>query len=152
AYVPVYGNSGVGRPGTDGQAIDVIDLASHKRVATIALDKPERPHCPRFGPDGRLYVTTELSDSITVIDPASRKVVDKIPTGQRESHMLVLTRDGKRAYTSNVGAGTVSAIDLASRTVSAVIPVSARAQRIALSTDDHWVFTADQGEPRLAVL
>src|SRR5712664_4907739 len=26
AYVPIYGNSGVGRPGTDGSTIDVIDL------------------------------------------------------------------------------------------------------------------------------
>src|SRR6267143_4290032 len=26
AYVPIYGNSGVGRPGTDGTTIDVIDL------------------------------------------------------------------------------------------------------------------------------
>jgi len=28
AYVPIYGNSGVGRPGTDGSTIDVIDLGN----------------------------------------------------------------------------------------------------------------------------
>src|SRR5436190_8984659 len=27
AFVPIYGNSGVGKPGTDGQLIRVIDLA-----------------------------------------------------------------------------------------------------------------------------
>src|SRR5215469_777459 len=26
AYVPIYGNSGVGKPGTDGSTIDVIDI------------------------------------------------------------------------------------------------------------------------------
>src|SRR5215467_13473456 len=26
AYVPIYGNSGVGRPGTDGSTVDVVDL------------------------------------------------------------------------------------------------------------------------------
>src|SRR5438445_4092416 len=32
AYVPIYGNSGVGMPGTDGSNMVVIDLASHKVV------------------------------------------------------------------------------------------------------------------------
>src|SRR5713226_1576705 len=144
AYVPIYGNSGVGRPGTDGRTLDVIDIASGRRVATIDFGRPERPHCPLFGADGRLYVTTELTNTVTVIDPKTRQVVERIPTGQPESHMLALTRDGKRAYTSNVGVGTVSAIDLASKKVVAVIPVSKKAQRISLSVDDRWVFTADQ--------
>ena len=48
AYVPIYGNSGVGRPGTDGQTMDVIDIASRKRVATIDFGRGERPHCPQF--------------------------------------------------------------------------------------------------------
>jgi YVTN family beta-propeller protein len=152
AYVPIYGDSGVGRPGTDGQTMDVIDIASRRRVATIDFGRPERPHCPQFGPDGRLYVTTEVTNTITVIDAKTNQIVDRIPTGQPESHMLVITRDGKRAYTSNVHVGTVSAIDLAARKVTAVIPVSSYAQRIALSVDDALAFTADQTQPRLAVI
>ena len=35
AYVPIYGNSGVGRPGTDGSTIDVVDLQARKLAATI---------------------------------------------------------------------------------------------------------------------
>src|SRR6476660_6449694 len=35
AYVPIYGNSGVGKPGTDGSTIDVIDLVARKRIQTI---------------------------------------------------------------------------------------------------------------------
>jgi YVTN family beta-propeller protein len=152
AWVPIYGNSGVGLPGTDGQALDVIDLASRQRVATIDFPKPVRPHCAVFGPDGMLYVSSELADCITVIEPQTRKIVGTIPTGQAESHMVALTRDGKRAYTSNVHAGTVSAIDLAAKKVIAVIPVAKEAQRIALSPDDRHVFTADQTTPRLAVI
>ena len=34
----------------------------------------------------------------------------------------------------------------------AVIPVSANTQRISISPDDKWVFTADQTQPRLAVI
>ena len=152
AYVPIYGDSGVGRPGSDGRTMDVIDIASRRRVATIDFGHAERPHCPMFGPDGRLYVTTEITNTITVVDPKTNQIVDRIPTGQPESHMLALTRDGKRAYTSNVHVGTVSAIDLATKRVTAVIPVSPYAQRIALSVDDALVFTADQTEPRLALI
>jgi YVTN family beta-propeller protein len=152
AYVPIYGDSGVGRPGSDGRTLDVFDLAKRRRVATIDLGAPERPHCAVFGPDGRLYVTTELTQSVKVIDPRTNKVVDTLPTSQKESHMLVLSRDGRTAYTSNVGAGTVSVIDVATRKVTAVVTAAARAQRIALSTDGRRVFTADQDAPRLAVI
>ncbi len=50
AYVPIYGNSGVGKPGTDGTSIDVIDLQQRKLASTIDLGKPLRPHQPLFGP------------------------------------------------------------------------------------------------------
>src|SRR5690349_9698423 len=80
AWVPIYGNSGVGSPGTDGKTLDVIDIASRKRLTTIDLGRPARPHCAVFGPNGMLYVTTELADSITVIDPHTQKVVGTIPT------------------------------------------------------------------------
>jgi YVTN family beta-propeller protein len=152
AYVPIYGDSGVGAPGSDGQAIDVIDLKTHGRVATIDLGRPERPHCAVFGADGRLYVTTELTNTLTVVDPRSNTVVDRIPTGQPESHMVVLNREATRAYTSNVHAGTVSAIDLEKKEVLEIIHVSPVAQRISLSVDGRWLFTADQTEPRLAVI
>src|SRR5215467_7372624 len=32
AYVPIYGNSGVGKPGTDGATIEVVDLKSARAV------------------------------------------------------------------------------------------------------------------------
>ena len=153
AYVPIYGDSGVGDPGTDGRTMDVIDIDARRVVATIDFGRPVRPHCAMFGPkDGLLYVSTELTNSIDVIDPHTHKIVGHIPTGAPESHMFILSRDGRRAYTSNVHPGSVSAIDLAARKVDAVIPISAKSQRIALSADDRYAFTSDQTQPRLAVI
>ena len=153
AVVPIYGNSGVGKPGTDGKNIVVIDLASHKIVSNIEFDHGVRPHCPVFGPkDGMLYVTTELDHSITVIDPKTWKIVGVIPTGQPESHMLTIAHDGLRGYTANVGPGTVSVLDMKARKTVAVIPISGTTQRITISNDDRWVFTADQTKPQMAVI
>jgi DNA-binding beta-propeller fold protein YncE len=153
AFVPIYGNSGVGKPGTDGNNIVVVDVAAQKLVGNIQFDHGVRPHCAVFGPkDGLLYVTTELDRAITIIDPKTLKIVGSIPTGQAESHMLALTHDGLRGYTANVGPGTVSVLDIKARKTLAIISVSGNVQRIAISNDDHWVFTADQTEPRMAVI
>ena len=152
AYVPVYGNSGVGKPGTDGHNMVVIDIAAGKVVGNVEWGHPVRPHMPIFGKDGMLYVTTELDKTISIIDPKTLKIVGAIPTGQPESHMLALSHDGQHGYTANVGPGTVSVLDIPGRKTVAVIPISKETQRIAISPDDKWVFTADQTQPRLAVI
>jgi YVTN family beta-propeller protein len=152
AYVPIYGNSGVGKPGTDGTTIDIVDLRDRKLAATIDLGKPLRPHRAEFGPDGLLYVTAELDKAVDVVDPATRKVIAEIPTGAIESHMIVISPDGTRAYTANVAAGSVSVLDLEKRTLVTVIPVAKTVQRISISADGKRVFTHDQDTPRIAVI
>jgi YVTN family beta-propeller protein len=153
AYVPIYGNSGVGKPGTDGTNMVAIDIASRKVTGNVDFGKGVRPHCALFGPrNGLLYVTTELNNTVSIIDPKSLKIVGAVPTGQAESHMLVISHDGKRGYTANVGPGTVSVLDLDAKKTLAVIPISKMTQRISISPDDRLVFTADQTSPRLAAI
>ncbi len=152
-YVPIYGDSGVGRAGTDGNRMVAIDLASRKITGTLQFDHGVRPHCVRYNShDGLLYLTTELDQSITLVDPHTLKIVGTIPTGQPQSHMFVLSPDGRFGYTANVGAGTVSVLDIVARKNLAIIPISTNTQRISISNDGRMVFTADQTEPRLAVI
>ncbi len=153
AYVPIYGDSGVGKPGTDGDHMVVIDIASRKITGKVDFGRGVRPHLPVFGPkNGMLYVTTELDQAITIIDPKTLKIMGQIPTGQKESHMLAISHDGHRGYTANVGPGTVSVLDLDAKKTLTVIPISGETQRISISNEDKWVFTSDQKEPRLAVI
>jgi YVTN family beta-propeller protein len=153
AYVPIYGNSGVGKPGTDGTHMVVIDLEKHEVTGSVDFGGGVRPHCPMFGPkDGLLYVTTELRNSVTIIDPKTLKIAGTIPTGQAESHMLAISHDGTRGYTANVGPGTVSVLDMVHRKTLRIIPISKETQRISVSVDDKLVFTSDQRAPRLAVI
>lgn len=153
AFVPIYGNSGVGKPGTDGHQMLVIDIASGKVTNHVDFGHGVRPHCPVFDVKrGVLYVTTELDKSVSIIDPHSLKIVGSIPTDQAESHMLAISHDGRRGYTANVGPGTVSVLDLDARKTVTVIPISGMTQRISITPDDSTVFTADQTKPQLAMI
>ena len=153
AFVPIYGNSGVGHAGTDGSLVRVIDLKKSAVVATVDFGKGVRPHCAVIGPKNHLlYVTTELENSISVIDPKNFKLIGSIPTGQTESHMLAISSDGKTGYTANVAPGTVSVLDMEKMSVRKIIPICKTTQRISISPDDKWVFTADQDKPQLAVI
>jgi DNA-binding beta-propeller fold protein YncE len=153
AYLPIYGNTGVGRPGLNGNKLLVIDVPAHKVTGEIDFGHGVRPHQPVLDPvHNLLYVTTELDDAMTVIDPKTLKIVGEVPTGQKQSHMLALSHDGRLGYTANVGPGTVSVLDMVARKTIAVIPVAGEVQRIAISRDDRLVFTSDQTQPRLAVI
>ncbi len=153
AYVPIYGNSGVAKPGTDGTSMSVIDLASQKVISTVDFGHGVRPHCPIYDPVSKLlYVTTEIDKSITIIDPKTLKIVGTIPTGEEYSHMLAISHDGQRGYTANVKPGTVSVLDMKARKTITVIPISDSTQRISISKDDRMVFTSDQTKPQLAVI
>jgi DNA-binding beta-propeller fold protein YncE len=153
AYVPIYGDAGVGRAGTDGNEIAVIDLASRKVVGKVEFPHGVRPHCPVWdAKTGMLLVTTEIDKTVSIVDPKTLKVVGAIPTGQEQSHMLVLSADGKRGYTANVGPGTVSVLDVPGKKTLGVIPISGNTQRISMSRDGSMVFTADQTKPQLAVI
>lgn len=153
AFVPIYGDSGVGRPGTDGREMDVIDIASRKIIGKVDFGHGVRPHCAVYEPvSGMLYVTTELDKTVSIIDPRTLKITGTVPTTQAESHMLAISHDGRRGYTANVGPGTVSVLDLVARKTITVIPISGTTQRISISNDDSMVFTADQTKPQMAVI
>jgi DNA-binding beta-propeller fold protein YncE len=153
AYLPVYGDSGVGLPGSDGRTLLIVDIASRSIVGEVDFGRGVRPHLPVVDPKrGLLYVTTELDNSVAIIDPRARAVVGHIPTGADQSHMLALSPDGRTGYTANVGPGSVSVLDMVAHKTLAVIKVADHVQRIAVSTDGGQVFTSDTQAPRLAVI
>lgn len=153
AYVPIFGNGGVGMPGSDGRTLDIVDVKAGKTVGTIDFGKGVRPHFVAVGKDGLLYVTTEIDQTVTIVDPNMRKIVGTIPTGSPESHFVVVSSDGRRGYTANVYTGTVSVLDLQARKLLTTIPVAPakdpaakrvwRTQRLAMSPDDKTVYTCD---------
>ncbi|WP_041593484.1 hypothetical protein [Terriglobus roseus] len=153
AFVPLYGNSGVGKPGTDGDHIQVFDIATAKPIGSIAFPHGVRPHKPIWDTHtGMLLVTTEIDKTVSIIDPKTMKVVGSIPTGAEQSHMIALLPDGKKLYSANVGPGTISVMDVPARKLLKTIPISSNVQRIASSNDGKWIFTADQTTPELVAI
>ena len=153
AFVPLYGNAGVGKPGTNGTHIEVFDVATAKPLGDIAFPHGVRPHKPIWDPQtGMLLVTSEIDKTVSIVDPKAMKVVGSIPTGAEESHMITLLPDGEKLYSANVGPGSVSVMDVPARKLLKIIPVSGNTQRISNSNDGRWVFTADQTAPELVVI
>ncbi len=152
-FAPIYGNSGVGKPGTDGSELLVFDIPTRKLIHVVDFGKGVRAHDPVYDPKRNVvYVTTELQQAITAVDAKTFKVLYTIPTGQDESHMFVLSHDGRFGYTANVGPGTVSVLDMETHKLLGTIPVATHIQRIAISNDDKTVFVSDTGSPRLMAI
>jgi YVTN family beta-propeller protein len=151
-YVPIYGNTWVGMPGSNGSTIHVVDLRQGRTVAVIDLGKEVRSHSAHFGPDGLLYVSAELVNAIYIVDTKTRSLVGEIPTGASHTHMFVISPDGQRIYTANNEAGSISVLDVRARTLVATIPISEKVQRISISPDGKFVFTQDQQTPRIVVI
>lgn len=153
AYLPIYGDAGVGQPGVDGQELLFVDLPTRTITGSIQFGHGVRPHLPVVDShSGLLYVTTELDKRIAIIDPKTRTVIGSVPTDAEQSHMLVLSHDGRLGYTANVAPGSVSVLDMRARKTISVIPVARGVQRIAISADDRLVFTSDNTLPRIAVI
>ena len=153
AFVPIYGDSGVGKPGTDGRTMAVIDVAGRKLVKTFDFEKPLRPHCAVFGPrNGLLYVTTELVEFGHRDRPAhaqhrgfdSHRPAGVPHAGHYPRRQAWLHGERARGHGQCPGFGSEEDPGGDSRL--------SETQRIALSADDRWVFSADQTKPQLAVI
>ena len=80
-------------------AVGVVDIASRKKVAEIAVGTA--PTGIAFSPDGRFaYVTNREDDTVSVINAAARKVIHTVKTGG-EPHGLLTDKEGRLLYVTN---------------------------------------------------
>jgi YVTN family beta-propeller protein len=147
AYVPVYGSSSVGAPGTDEHEIQFVRTSDCQTVAKMDTGEYKRPHNVAVGKSGLVYVTAELKESILVIDPQKREIIGTIPTGSTTTHMIALSADEKQMFTSNVMGKTLSVLDVPGRKLVKTIPTATNNQRMAISPDGKW-FVTNLGQER----
>ncbi len=150
AYVPIYGSSSVGQPGTNEHSIHFIDTSDCKDSYVLDTGSDQRLHGIVIGLSGNIYVTAETSKSVLVINADTHKITARIPTGSEYSHTLVITRDEAKAYVSNVASKTLSVLDIPGRKLLQQIPTDSENQRVALSPDQHWVVTSLGSDHKVA--
>jgi len=146
-YVPVYSTANVGQAGPDEHMLHFINTADCSIASSLDTGDFKRPHFPEEGPDGMLYITAELKESILVVDPKEKKIVGAIPTGSNTTHFFAMTKDGKKMFTSNVGAATVSVIDVPARKLLTTVSTGSGNQRMTVSPDSKW-FVTNIGQTR----
>jgi len=143
AYVPIYGSSGVGKPGTDEHTLHIFRTSDGKEVARLDTGEYKRPHGISVGSrSGIVYLTAEVAASLILVDPSKPAIIGAIPTGSNTSHMFALSRDETRAYVSNVRSKTISVLDITGRRLLETIPTEGENQRMILSPNEQWFVTS----------
>ena len=142
AYIPVYGSTNEGVPGTNGREIDFFLTSDCRKISTLDTGKYERPHGMWVGRSGTLYVTSEIAESLLLIDPSRQKILATIPTGSPWTHMIAVTADEKELYASNVRSKTISVLDIPDRKLVRTIPTTSNNHRMTISRDQKWFVTS----------
>lgn len=150
AYIPVYGSTNVGVPGTDEHVIDFFRTSDCQQIGSLDTGDYKRPHGIWVGRSGTIYVTSEIAQSILVIDPVKRQITATIPTGSPYTHMFAMTNDEQRAFTSNVMSKTLSLLDVPNRKLIKTIPTQTNNQRMTISPDQKWFVTSLGQEGKVA--
>jgi YVTN family beta-propeller protein len=148
--VPVYGNTLLGTPGSNEHVVYFLNSRTCEAIGEVDTGLNLRPHGIAVTKSGKVYLTTELSETVTAIDGTNRAVTGAIPTGSKYSHMLVVTPDEKTAFVSNVMSKTISVLDLGKGRLEKTLEVGAENQRIDLSPDAKQFVTSFWRENKIA--
>jgi YVTN family beta-propeller protein len=97
-------------------------------------------------PDGsKVYVTNEISNTVSVISTATNTVTATIRVGSGPFGVAV-SPDGSKVYVANLGSGTVLVIAAATNTVIATIPVGSSPSGVSVTPDGSKVYVANLGD------
>ena len=126
-----------------------VDTAEGKIKANIVAGN--RPRRFSLTPDQKqLWVTNELSGSVSIIDTAKNKVTDTIeflPKGFRKEDVtpvgITMTRDGKTAVVSLGRANHVAFVDVDSHKIQDYVLVGTRAWNMALTRDEKLLYVVN---------
>lgn len=149
--------------------LSVIDGASRKVIATVALGK--RPRGLKPSPDGKsLYVALSGSpiagpgvdesklppadkgaDGIGVVDLATLKLV-KVLRGVSDPEQLAVTGDGKRLYVASEDTGQGFVLDAVNGQVVAKLPVGGEPEGVTLSPNGRHVYMTSEEDHHVAVI
>jgi len=99
----------------------------------------------------RVYVTSEISNTVSVIDGASSIVVATVSVG-KTPYGVGVNPTTNRVYVSNFYSDNVSVIDGASNTIVATVPVGSNPIGVGVSPTTHRVYVANYHSDTVSVI
>jgi YVTN family beta-propeller protein len=151
AYVPLYGDGIFGRNPNPGHEVVILDMDAAKVVGSIDTSPYRAPHGIQIGPDGMVYVTSDLDKKLLIIDPKTRKMTKAIDT-DGTTHWIGILPNGTKIYATNKNDPFVTVINLKTGTVASKIAVPGGTEGIAVSPDGKRVIVMAHTAPGLAVI
>jgi len=151
AYVPLYGDGIFGRNPNPGHEVVIVDMDSAKIVGSIDTSPYRAPHGIQIGPDGTIYVASDLDHKLLVIDPKARKVTKAIDTGGT-THWIGILPNGSKIYATNKNDPFVTVVNLKTGTVATRIDVPGGTEGIAVAPDGTRIVLMTHTNPGLAVV
>jgi DNA-binding beta-propeller fold protein YncE len=151
AYVPLYGDGIFNRNPNPGHEVVIVDMDAAKVVGTIDTSPYRAPHGIQIGPDGMIYVASDLDKKLLVLDPKTRKMTKAIDT-EGTTHWIGILPNGTKIYATNKNDPFVTIVNLKSGTVASKIPVPGGTEGIAVSPDGRRVIVMAHTEPGLVVI
>jgi DNA-binding beta-propeller fold protein YncE len=124
-----------------GNAVSVLDAASHALVATIPLG--DNGFNLGVTPDGQRVYATTAGGHVRVISTATNTVVDSMMVGSA-ANGVAFGPGGGTVYISSRDAGTVTAFATSDDHLVATYTVGGRPQRLAVSPDGHTLYAANE--------
>ena len=151
AFVPIYGNAGVGKPGTDGQSIDVIDLKTLKIVGAVPTSQ-EQSHMLTISHDGRLGYTANVGPgTVSVLDMKARKTIAVIPISGN-TQRIAISNDDSMVFTADQKTPRLAVIDTATNKVKSWIDLPSVAYGTAPTRDGRWLIVTMSSVDKVAVV
>jgi YVTN family beta-propeller protein len=133
--------------------ITVVDLEELTKLDDLVPTPYYKPHSMAVTRDGkRLYVTTEVTKSITEMSIETGKVLRAFDTNELLSHMLVLSPDEKTIYTTSALNGVVVFIDVESGLRKGSILSGAGCEGIDISPDGSEVWAANRRGDNVTII
>jgi YVTN family beta-propeller protein len=151
AYVPLYGDGIFGRNPNPGHEVVIVDMDAAKVVGSIDVSPYRAPHGVQIGPDGMVYVASDLDKKLLILDPKTRKMTKAIDTGGT-THWIGILPDGSKIYATNKNDPFVTVVNLKTGTVASKIEIPGGTEGIAVSPDGKRVVVMTHTAPGLAVI
>ena len=136
-------------------ALTLIDLDT---MAARRVEGLSQPHNTLFSPDGaRLYVANLGSDRISVVDVARGTLLDALAVPREPEDTpgitsVMLSRDGRHIWAIPSAGSEVARLDVASAERPRRDRVGPQPWRVAFTSDERLMITANAGDQTLSLV